>query len=135
MVLVPAVLGPKIKAISERKTGGRWFRAWAWCRSTQIRGSGAVITPELRSVVPGRKSGKGGPATQGWHAFPAPRVSLGHQVWLGKGKGPTSELPSWLSDTGPVQRQQMQHSETDITKQSARLFPLGLDSASEPLSE
>lgn len=107
MALAPAVLGPKIKIISERKTGKRWPRAWAQGESAPVRGPGGVITPELRVRVSWRKSGKGGPATQGWCAFPTPTVGLGHQVWGGKRKG--LWLPSGLGGTGPVQRQQDRH--------------------------
>lgn len=54
--------GPKIKVISERKTGERWPRAWAWGRSTQIRGSRAVLPWRRRVGLPGRSFAKGGPA-------------------------------------------------------------------------
>lgn len=95
----PGCSGPKIKVISERKTSERWPRVWAWGKSTQIRGSEAVVTPEWRVRVPGRESAKGGPALC---TLPAP--NLEHQAWSGRGNGPRSGLPSWLSDPGPVQR-------------------------------
>lgn len=84
--------------------------------------------------MPGRKSGKGGPTTQGWHAFPAPSVGLGHQVWLDRGKGPRLSFHlGWV--TLHLCRDSGYSTVRQVSLGSQHMVPTGLDSASEPLSE
>lgn len=121
--------------LSQKERQVRDGRGLSMGKSTQIRGAGAVITPELRAggCLGGGLAKEAQPHRVGMPSQP-PVWALDIKYSRVEQRA-ESGFPSWLGDTGPVQRQQMQHSEADITKQSPQLFPLGLDSASEPFLE